>query len=312
MGSLTGIYQSQRNLIKSAYFGKLVNVKTIIDSARVNINTNVRLYYSFDNFSFLNDSNSTPLIIACARNHYNIIEYLIKKKANVNSMNNDGMSPLLYSCQNGNIEITNLLLHSKANIHTKNKKGSTPLHLASYQGVPSYYEPSSSLSYKNGVNYDRSEYKKGNVDITRILIKNNADINSINNNGYTPIAIACELGHIDIMKLIIKKSGCGIFNKFLKNKTIFGDTLLILACWRGYKDIARFLIKIGADPNIYNNQRESALDFIKDDNFKKEIKLLRNEFINKIRLKELDHIFKINNIPKIILLYLDFELFNSD
>jgi ankyrin repeat protein len=42
---------------------------------------------------------------------------------------------------------------------------------------------------------------KGHIDIVNILLKCNSNVNLCDNNGYTPLHVACDKGHIDIVNI---------------------------------------------------------------------------------------------------------------
>jgi len=69
------------------------------------------------------------------------------------------------------------------------------------------------------------------------------DINKETDNGATPLYIACEKGHITVVKYLVER-GADISR--VNNK---GETPLFVADKNGHKDIKNYLIEIGANNN---------------------------------------------------------------
>lgn len=91
--------------------------------------------------------------------------------------------------------------------------------------------------------------KNGHIDVVKLLIANNANINKADNcgYGYAPLHQACRKGHSEIVKVLLEK-GANI------NATnCNGDTPLHLTFKKGHTDIAKLLIKNKANFNIANN-----------------------------------------------------------
>lgn len=128
---------------------------------------------------------------------------------------------------------------------------------------------------------------EGNFEIIDILMENNIDIDTPANNGHTPLSLATEEGHLDLVKKLLKagaelKTYKDDLNwtflhlaidseniemvKFFLNKGIDvnlldldGDTPFILAASIGALDIVKYLIENGADMNILNKENQNAL-----------------------------------------------------
>ena len=63
----------------------------------------------------------------------------------------------------------------------------------------------------------------GHIDVVKLLLKNNAEVNKVAQNGTTSLHYACFYGHLDIVMTLIEAKA----NLFLKN--IHGDTPFDLA-----------------------------------------------------------------------------------
>lgn len=96
----------------------------------------------------------------------------------------------------------------------------------------------------------------GCSDIVDVLIKfNAANVNEINNNGITPLFIACYMGHNEFVAKLVEA-------KVNVNQVLFADgsTALKCACYVGNDKIVEILLKAGAvvDQCVYSGH-ESPL-----------------------------------------------------
>lgn len=143
--------------------------------------------------------------------------------------------------------------------------------------------------------------RQGNLNIVERLY--NLDENSINieeENGYSPLVLACYYGHSDIVEFLVDKV------KSVNDKTSYGSPLMA-ATVKGYDDIVDILlannvnpdvtddkgvtaahyavlfrnysiveklVKVDADFTIKNNNNKTALDYAKSYNDEKLNKLL--------------------------------------
>lgn len=76
----------------------------------------------------------TALMLAAARNHLEIVKFLISHGANVNQADDGGGTALIYAVWKGNKEIVALLLKNGANVHAKTRDGRTALSIAKQAG----------------------------------------------------------------------------------------------------------------------------------------------------------------------------------
>ena len=79
----------------------------------------------------------------------------------------------------------------------------------------------------------------------QLLIKAGADVDKAKTNGATPLFIASDWGHGEIVKLLIK-AGADV-NKAL---TTDGATPLFIACQKGHDKIVKLLLASGADASL--------------------------------------------------------------
>ena len=84
----------------------------------------------------------------------------------------------------------------------------------------------------------------GQIDVTKYLVENCADINIKNKYGATASALASSSGHLEIIKYLIEKMD--YHNDW--------DNLLMWAAYGGSIDIVKYLVENGALVNAKDNQ----------------------------------------------------------
>ncbi|CAC5383600.1 unnamed protein product [Mytilus coruscus] len=91
--------------------------------------TNVKLFIF--NFTIERSAKrSSPLHIACAMGHLEIVKYLLLYNASVNLTKDDRTPPLFYACELGHNSIVRLLLDTEADITICRDDGRSPLAIA--------------------------------------------------------------------------------------------------------------------------------------------------------------------------------------
>lgn len=93
-----------------------------------------------------------------------------------------------------------------------------------------------------GINEDLIKSSaKNDTELAKLSIEKGADINLQDKNGYTPLMIASNFGHIDIVTLLVK-NGADV-----KIQAINGETALSLAEKKGHEKVINFLKDIAVE-----------------------------------------------------------------
>lgn len=79
--------------------------------------------------------------------------------------------------------------------------------------------------------------KKGNTDVAKLLLDNGADVNAVNKDGATPLALACQYGHDQTVHYLVKqrRADTGIPDKQ-------GSTAHHISSINGRADIVNHLV----------------------------------------------------------------------
>jgi ankyrin repeat protein len=112
----------------------------------------------------------TALILAVANGHAPVVRALLDKGADVKDKDNNGWTPLMIVAERGDTAITQALLARGPDVNEKEaKQGRTALHLAT---------------------------GNGHGAIVQALLAKDADVTEKDNNGWTALLIASELGRV--------------------------------------------------------------------------------------------------------------------
>ena len=150
----------------------------------------------------------TPLFNAAYANKFELVKYLVSKKANISTPDVNGDTPLHVAASEGLKPIVEYLIQKGALIYTQNKKGETPLYKAVSMGeleVVSYLISKGAgvdvQDKKGNTTLHRAAYK-GHEDMVKFLIQAGARKTAVNKNGQTPADVT---KNENIRKMLQKK-----------------------------------------------------------------------------------------------------------
>lgn len=93
---------------------------------------------------------------------------------------------------------------------------------------------------------------------TRLLLEKGADVNCQDENGRTALSLACEAGHLDVVKLLVQ------FNADPDVSDAWGNSALMYAAFSGHGPVLEFLVRafkrLGLRLDRTNNAGHSAVD----------------------------------------------------
>jgi ankyrin repeat protein len=256
-----GIDKKMKKLFSVAKKGNLDTIKQILDKGKdINITDN---------------KGHTLLHIAAMEGHVEIVKYLIANKIGMDKLDNNGCSAFEIACGQDFYEIIKILSESGCNLYTN---GIDPLQVAASGGQDDIVE----LLINKGFDVNKADHgedagytpihwavEENNLSTVKLLHKNGADLQVLEEEGCTPLYMAAADGYIDIVKYLIK-------NNVDVDKT--GDcTPLCIASVSGYDEIVDLLLKSGAEIDHVDNDGKTPLYYaIINDNIN-TVKLLINK-----------------------------------
>lgn len=150
----------------------------------------------------------------------------------VNAPNANGEIPLMRCCSTNQYEFASYLIkHCNADVNIVDFSTSTPLMAA----IKSTMDTS---------------------DLIHLLIENNANVNSTNSYGETPLMLALGISNFNAMKILLETHKCDLNQIDQK-----GITVLMRAAQNGNEDAVNLLIQNGAEVDFSNELGYTALHY---------------------------------------------------
>jgi ankyrin repeat protein len=200
------------------------------------------------------DKKRIPMLNKSSYSKIDTIKFLIHQGANINILDKDGKNALHYVFSYfgaSDIEIIKILQKHGININNQDKKGKTPLmNAARSQSVEAC-----KFLLAHGADVKAVDSKGGNVihncftfndfnpEVSKLLLKEGADVDHRDNEGQTPLISACSIGVIDGVKTFIQLGA----DVNAKNKK--SQSAIMKSCIIEFDDdpkIIELLIKAGA------------------------------------------------------------------
>ena len=258
----------------------------------------------------------TPLTAHLSSNLFNkeFIDRLLKYHAEVNATDFEGDTPLHYAVMNNNLDAVTYLIDNGANVNVKNKDSITPLHIAveqkNYDITGQLLHNDADRNTKNIDNISALDMAKasGDVDLYRLFSITKEDLEKDKIQEELMQAINEKMG-LPAVSAISENVAKGFINRPIKqdkgSSSIEGKfvgenpTPLIAALYFNYNDIAKALIKAGADVNKPNDYPYySPLMVASDTNNIEMVKELINKGANINYASKMDGITALNVADK--------------
>ncbi|KAL3105879.1 hypothetical protein niasHT_026654 [Heterodera trifolii] len=227
----------------------------------------------------------SPLHYFAAEGNLDICKLLVSKGAKVDhGVGHRGITPLHLACEKRHMQIVHFLVEeAKADFEVADSDGNTPLTYAVMEQNSIYF------LVKKGARIDRTNKqgisllhffaKDGNFEYCRMLVDKGINVNQQTADccgGSTPLLLACENGHLNIVVLLVEKGGAD----FEIADSFDGDTPLICAVMERDLPIIGYLVKKGASTDRTNTKGISPLHYAAKIGFFEVCKLLLDSGAN--------------------------------
>uniref|UniRef100_A0A8C0HH17 Ankyrin repeat domain-containing protein 7 n=1 Tax=Buteo japonicus TaxID=224669 RepID=A0A8C0HH17_9AVES len=169
----------------------------------------------------------TPLHLACANGHVDVVTYLVENKCKLNLFDNDNRSPLMKAVQCQQEKCVAVLLQHGADPNLADADGNTALHLA-------VISP--------------------NISVAGLLLDHNANIDA-QNKGCTPLILAVSEHHEEVVEFLLKK-GADVHARDQCERTP-----LMTAASGGELNLIKVLLQYGADVSHKDTNGWTAEDY---------------------------------------------------
>ncbi|XP_053377095.1 trichohyalin-like isoform X6 [Mercenaria mercenaria] len=160
----------------------------------------------------LDKENRTPLHLACAQGHADVVRELLEWNARTNIGDSQGKTPLMKAIECGMEECVRLLLSHKVEVNQSDRDKNTALHLAVKEGntgmVAMLVSSGANVNVKNKDGQTplilsvQDPTKRD--DHTRILLENNADPNAVDKDQRSALHHACIEDGINHVRLLLQ------------------------------------------------------------------------------------------------------------
>lgn len=217
------------------------------------------------------------IIVECKNNKDEITE-MLSVFSNPKNLTREGKSLLQLLIEEGNIKnLLSFIKNKNLDINSLNAKSQTALHIAikekKFDIFLALIELGADVEVLDSVGNNLLHYAVNSGDyrfVSKLLSLNKSDINAVNKLGLTPLNFAASKSKIIIANALLEKGAnpniCDNFSESPLHKAMKNKNKSPMAIY-----LVENLLAGGADMNNVNNQNESPLSLIGDDNDLKEI-----------------------------------------
>uniref|UniRef100_A0A087Y649 Uncharacterized protein n=1 Tax=Poecilia formosa TaxID=48698 RepID=A0A087Y649_POEFO len=158
----------------------------------------------------LDKENRTPLHIACATGHDEVVQFLVDSKAKLNLRDNQNRSALMKAVEGQHERCVAILLENHADPNLADANGNTALHLAA--NIPSIPTATRLLQHGAEINAQNKEgfapltvaIREDRIEMAEFLLKESADVNSLDHEQRSPLMLAASSGQHSMVKLLLQ------------------------------------------------------------------------------------------------------------
>jgi len=182
--------------------------------------------YVFIGYSLSNAGSYDDFFSALTFDKPEIIQKLLARGFDPNTPSEKGIPALVFAIQSESPKSALVLAKNlQTQVNVQNQLGETPLMLAAINNQ---------------------------IELAAVLINRGADVNRP---GWTPLHYAATRGHREMMRLLLDNDA------YIDSEAANGTTPLMMAAYSAPPLAVKLLLEEGADPTLVNNGNATALDF---------------------------------------------------
>lgn len=228
------------------------------------------------NLESTNKIKEAPLHLACTLNDKAIVSLLLENGAKIDEVNINGDTPLILACENASLEVIDLLLGRKVNLEAQNSDGNAALHVACMKNESGVVEKLLKFikpdpKNKGGMTPLHLACGRGDWESAKKLLESKADKTIQDDLGNTPLHYACTQKSAEGVQLLCEKNDPA-WNTLNNN----GMTPIHLACLLGHENTVNYFLKNPPVSRTHTSTK-SLLETAKAHNVAKIISLLKYE-----------------------------------
>ena len=226
--------------------------------------------------------NVTPLSLACTNGNSAMIEHLLKAGAGANSTSQDGQTVLMTASLTGKVDAINVLIAHGASVNAKEPyKGQTALMWAAAEGNTAAvgtlveFDADVSARSKGGFTPLLFAVRNNRVDTVRLLLQRGANVNDAAPDGATALSMAVANAYFELASVLLDLGadpnapdprGSSLHTLAWLRKPGSDGALANGNTSKGTPipagnvtslDLAKALLKHGANPNVRINWKEA-------------------------------------------------------
>lgn len=194
----------------------------------------------------------TALFMACMKGHVDIVDRLLRAGSNTNLQNKEGASPLMIASEKGYVSVIDRLYTYGADIYATDSEGNTAIHYACKGNRLEALERLFSLGLTFLVNHQGVDpfmlaCLHGHINLFEMLLANGATVNSVAEDGSTPLVFACKRNQERVIHFLFDHGADPQLTSGQADKPM---TPLSFSCKRGMSRTSELLIQLGAQVNF--------------------------------------------------------------
>lgn len=220
-------------------------------------------------------SEFTPLINAAINEHADVVKELVANNADEKALNLDRKILLHKAAQFGDLENVKALLKKGVDVNAEDEIGRTPLLRAAITGyadvVKELFAHKADPDPKTGVSNGgplHQAVKYGNLEVVKVLLANNANIDAVGPLGLTPLHEAVYYGHLEIVKVLLAKNA----NPYVVSK--LGTMPFHVAVEKRNLEMVKVLLAHKVDLNAGNKEQETPLHIAVEKGYSEIVEVL--------------------------------------